>query len=228
MKLKQMTLIGLFGSVAALSQAEERPPICFFTNGDIDGYVGHDVRLVEKSNVERVKDGVKFNGKNSLVKFAIPWMYPNQVLSVTFVADIRIDAIPAKDGFVVLRPGFDNKLNIRGDGKVTFSIWNYTSQKEAVVESRTRIEAGGKYRLAGVVDCSRDNKTRLSLYIDGRKEGDGELDGPPRPYSQELCLGGVSRDNTIQCPLACVIYNFWYFYKPLTAEEINALPGKQE
>ena len=113
MKLIQISA-GLTAAVlvGVLSAKEpfERPPIVFFRDGEIGGYVGHDVRVSLRTAVEKTPEGLKFDGSRSICRFSIPWLYPDRPLSASYVVDLKIDRLPEREGVITGRPGYHNAL----------------------------------------------------------------------------------------------------------------------
>ena len=66
----------------------------------------------------------------------------------------------------------------------------------------------------------------LRLYVNGVEEGESKaFEGAPwnYPWCVEVGQIGWSADGSHKDPSDCVFRNFWYFYKPLTGEEIKGL-----
>lgn len=220
----------LLGCAAALAKTPfERPPVVFFRNGDISGYVGHDVRVTLRTALEKADRAVKFDGRRSVCRFSIPWLYPDRPLSASYVADLCIDRLPEKGGVIAGRPGYHNALGVRGDGRVTFSCFGRDGKTSRLLVSRTRLVPGRIYRVAGTMDCSRGNSTVMRIYIDGALEAADAMPVPPRHYGRELFVGAVNagHDGSATLPLACTVRNFFFYYKALTPSEICALPGAE-
>lgn len=205
----------------------ERPPIVFFRDGDITGYVGHDVRVTLNRALEKTGDALKFNGSTSICRFSIPWLYPESPLSASYVVDLAIDRLPERGGVIAGRPGFHNVLALRPDGRVTFSCFGRDNKTSRQLISRNPLTPGKFHRVAGTMDCSRDNQTAMKLYLDGALEAADTLPMPPRPYGRDLFLGAIGTDQAgnPKSPAACTIKNFFFHYKALTLSEICALPG---
>lgn len=220
------TLLSCAGTLAA-KPPFERPPVVFFRNGDISGYVGHDVRVTLRTALEKTGDALKFDGQRSVCRFSIPWLYPDRPLSASYVVDLTLDRLPEKGGVIAGRPGFHNALAVRPDGRVTFSCFGRDGKTSRLLISRNPLIPGKRHRVAGTMDCSRDNHTAMKLYIDGALEAADTLPMPPRHYGRELFLGGIDadRDGNAKSPAACAVGNFYFHYKALTPSEICALPG---
>ena len=126
MKLIQISA-GLTAAVlvGVLSAKEpfERPPIVFFRDGEIGGYVGHGVRVSLRTAVEKTPEGLKFDGSRSICRFSIPWLYPDRPLSASYVVDLKIDRLPEREGVITGRPGYHNALGILPDGRISFSCF---------------------------------------------------------------------------------------------------------
>lgn len=78
------------------------------------------------------------------------------------------------------RPGFHNALAVRPDGRVTFSCFGRDGKTSRLLISRNPLIPGKRHRVAGTMDCSRDNHTAMKLYIDGALEAADTLPMPPR------------------------------------------------
>ncbi len=204
----------------------ERPPVVFFRDGNLAGSVGHDVRVTLQESLEKTGDAIRFDGVRSLCRFSIPWLYPDKPLSTTYVVDAVIDKLPETGGILAGRPGFHNALGVRADGRVTFSCFGRDGKTGCQAVSKQPLTVGKRHRIAGVMDCSAGNRTRLTLYIDGVPEGSAELPMPPREYGRAVFLGGLGMEQgKAKSPLACTVYHFRFFYKPLNRSEICHLPG---
>lgn len=205
----------------------ERPPIVFFRDGDLSGHVGHDVRVTLRTAVETGGGVLKFDGKRSVCRFSIPWLYPDRPLSASYVVDLAIDRLPEKSGVIAGRPGYHNALGIRPDGKVTFSCFGRDGKTSRQLVSKNSLTPKAFHRIAGTMDCSRNNRTEMTLSIDGVIEAADVLPMPPRHYGRELFLGGIDADGegNAKSPAACAIRNFYFCGKGLTPGEICALPG---
>ena len=187
----------LQGSCDAAKPPFERPPVVFFHNGDISGYVGHDVRVTLRTALEKTGDALKFDGQRSVCRFSIPWLYPDRPLSASYVVDLTLDRLPEKSGVITGRPGFHNALAVRPDGRVTFSCFGRDGKTSRLLISRNPLIPGKRHRVAGTMDCSRDNHTAMKLYIDGALEAADTLPMPPRHYGRELFLGGIDADRNL-------------------------------
>ena len=230
MKLIQISA-GLTAAVlvGVLSAKEpfERPPIVFFRDGEIGGYVGHDVRVSLRTAVEKTPEGLKFDGSRSICRFSIPWLYPDRPLSASYVVDLKIDRLPEREGVITGRPGYHNALGILPDGRISFSCFGRDGRTSRRLVSERRLIPGRFHRIAGTMDCSRGNRTEMKLYLDGTLERADILPIPPRHYGRELFLGGieVDRQGNVKLPVSGTVRNFYFYYKGLTASEICALPG---
>lgn len=160
-------------------------------------------------------------------RFDHGYIYPAMPASVTMVADVRVVSLPTKPGATVFgRRGWHNRLVIDPDGRLDWGCFAWDGKRSANVKSKTRLKAGESYRLAGVLDCSHGNETRLRLYVNGVEEGESKaFEGAPwnYPWCVEVGQIGWSADGDHRDPSDCVFRNFWYFYKPLTGEEIKGL-----
>ncbi len=219
---------GMLCGTLAAKPAFERPPVVFFNNGNISGYVGHDVRVRLKTAVEKSDNALKFDGNRSVCRFSIPWLYPDMPLSASYVVDCVIDRLPERGGVITGRPGYHNALALRADGKVTFSCFSRDGKSSRQLVSKTALVPGRRYRLAGTLDCSRNNKTEMKLVIDGVVEAKDTLPAPPWRYGRELFLGGVDadRDGNSKHPVACTVENFYFYYRSLSVSDICNLPGE--
>lgn len=230
MKLIQISA-GLTAAVlvGVLSAKEpfERPPIVFFRDGEIGGYVGHDVRVSLRTAVEKTPEGLKFDGSRSICRFSIPWLYPDRPLSASYVVDLKLDRLPEREGVITGRPGYHNALGILPDGRISFSCFGRDGRTSRRLVSERRLIPGRFHRIAGTMDCSRGNRTEMKLYLDGALERADILPIPPRHYGRELFLGGieVDRQGNVKLPAPGTVRNFYFYYKGLTASEICALPG---
>lgn len=184
--------------LAALVGVPERPPIVSFQNRE----VRHE-------------------------KFDHGFIYPAMPASVTMVADLTVVSLPQKGvGTIFGRRGWHNRLCVDSSGRLDWGCFAWDGKRSANVKSDTRLVPGKTYRLAGVLDCSQGNETRLRLYVDGREEGRSAVfEGAPwnYPWCVEVGQIGWSADGNHKDPSDCVFRNFWYFYKPLTGEEIKGL-----
>lgn len=216
MKLIQISA-GLTAAVlvGVLSAKEpfERPPIVFFRDGEIGGYVGHDVRVSLRTAVEKTPEGLKFDGSRSICRFSIPWLYPDRPLSASYVVDLKIDRLPEREGVITGRPGYHNALGILPDGRISFSCFGRDGRTSRRLVSERRLIPGRFHRIAGTMDCSRGNRTEMKLYLDGTLERADILPIPPRHYGRELFLGGieVDRQGNVKLPVSGTVRNF-YFY----------------
>ena len=185
-------------ALAALVGVPERPPIVSFRNRE----VRHE-------------------------KFDHGFIYPAMPASVTMVADVTVVLLPKKPGGTIFgRRGWHNRLFLLPDGQLDWSCFAWDGKRSANVRSKTRLKAGESYRLAGVLDCSHGNETRLRLYVNGVEDGEPKvLEGAPwnYPWCVEVGQIGWSADGNHKDPSDCVFRNFWYFYKPMGGDEIMRL-----
>ena len=140
------TLLSCAGTLAA-KPPFERPPVVFFRNGDISGYVGHDVRVTLRTALEKAGDALKFDGQRSVCRFSIPWLYPDRPLSASYVVDLTLDRLPEKSGVIAGRPGFHNALAVRPDGRVTFSCFGRDGKTSRLLISRNPLIPGKRHRV---------------------------------------------------------------------------------
>ncbi|MBQ8755712.1 MAG: hypothetical protein IJZ19_11825 [Lentisphaeria bacterium] len=229
---KLFTLAALLAAVSVQADyGYDRPPVVRYNTSGKTGYAslichgckyGHDVRINKRSTAKFTPQGIVTNGKNIAV-FNIPWLYPGMPQSVTFAADVTLHEI--KRGVIVGRTGWDNSLGVRDDGKVFFNLFGRNNQGKEIV-SKTVLQTGKPYRLAAVLDCSRDNKSYMELYVNGNLEATGVLPCPPREYSRDIYVGGIGyTKNGIRGGLACTVHELNFFYKDLTRTEICTLAG---
>lgn len=183
---------------AAFVGVPERPPIISFTNAEV--------------RHRKIDHG---------------YIYPGMPASVTMVADVTIESLPTKPGATIFgRRGWHNRLCLNPDGQLDWSCFTWDGKRSANVKSQTRLVAGRSYRLAGVLDCSHGDETRMRLYVDGREDGAPKtLPAAPwnYPWAVEIGQIGWREDGNHQDSTDCVFRNFWYFHKPLTADEITRL-----
>lgn len=155
------------------------------------------------------------------------YMYPPMPASITMVADVKIESLPTERcGTIFGRRGWHNRLILLPDGQLDWGCFAWDGKRSANVRSKTRLEAGKRYRLAGVLDCSHGNETRLRLYVNGVEDGESRaFEGAPwnYPWAVEVGQIGKGRDGVLIDPSDCLFTNFWYYYKPLTGKEIKAL-----
>ena len=160
-------------------------------------------------------------------RFDHGYIYPAMPASVTMVADVRVVSLPKSPGGTIFgRRGWHNRLFLLPDGQLDWSCFAWDGKRSANVRSRTRLKAGESYRLAGVLDCSHGNETRLRLYVNGVEDGEPKvLEGTPwnYPWAVEVGQIGKDRDGALIDPSDCLFTNFWYYYKPLTEKEIKEL-----
>ncbi len=226
-----------FGALTAFAEyGYDRPPIVRYNTSGKEGYAGHlchghciyghDVRISKKQNVETTGDGMTFNGKDSICVFSIPWLYPGTPLSTTIAVDVTVNE-SGKRGVIAGRTGWDNSIGVRADGKVFFNCFGRDGKTVKELVSPQAIEVGKRYRIAGVLDCSRDNQTYMELYLNGDLVDADVLPAQPREYSRDFYLGGiaVNNDGSVRGPLACTMHELNFFYKDLTRTEICQLAG---
>ena len=158
------------------------------------------------------------------------YIYPASIASVTYVADVTLDALPADGGRAAVcgRTGWHNALVVLPDGRLDFGCFSYDGKKGFNVKSKTKLVPGRQYRLAAVVDCSHGNETRLALYVDGIKEAEGvAFEGAPWRYPWRVWAGQLGEENgKPRWPLPGTVRNFWYFHQPLSSDEIMSLPDR--
>lgn len=236
---KFLTALAVVGAFAVCAEyGYDRPPVVRYHSAPLSGYTGyychsciygHDVGIRHKRNVEFTKDGMKFNGKDAVCVFSIPWLYPGRPLSATIVADVTVHEL-GKRGVIAGRAGWDNSIGIREDGKVFFNCFGKSGKNVKELVSSQSIQAGKRYRIAGVLDCSRDNQTYMELYTNGDLVATGILPEPPFDYSREFYVGGIQlkEDGSVRGPLSCTVHELNFFYKDLTRTEICQLGGNIE
>lgn len=160
-------------------------------------------------------------------KFDYGYIYPAMPASITMVADVTILSLPTKPGATIFgRRGWHNRLVINPDGRLDWGCFAWDGKRSANVKSKTLLQVGRTYRLAGVLDCSHGNETRLRLYVDGVEDGESKaFEGAPwnYPWCVEVGQIGWRADGNHKDPSDCVFRNFWYYYKPLSDEEIKKL-----
>ena len=229
---KIFTLFTLLTAVSLWADyGYDRPPVVRYNTSGKTGYAsqvchgckyGHDVRVSPRTTAKLTPEGIVTNGKNFAL-FAIPWLYPGTTHSVTFVADVTVHEI--KRGIIAGRLGWDNSLGIRDDGKAFFNVFAQNGKGHEIV-SKTTIREGVQYRLAAVLDCSRDNQTHMELYVNGNLEATGVMPFPPRSYSHsEFFVGAFPTNNGVRAGLACTIHELNYYFKDLTRSEICNIAG---
>jgi len=236
--------IALFAALLALPLgAFTRPPVVWFKDGDVSGFAGADELNVfhhaqsqkrgylKAQKVKAVPGALEFNGRDSLCMFRLPWLYPGRPASVTVAVDVTIDDIPPAGCSIAGRSGFDNMLGLRGDGAFTFNCFNRAKQGATAV-SKVKAKKGGRYFLAGVVDCSgTGNQAQLRLYVNGDLAATAVLAGADYPYAGEFYAGGsgFNKDNSVRRPFLGKIHAAALFYAPLSRSELcryAATPSK--
>ena len=154
------------------------------------------------------------------------YIYPFTYASVTYVADVTIDALPqGENGAICGRSGWDNAIEVRPDGSLKFSCFSHDGKRAGDVYSKVRLVPGREYRVAGVVDCSSGNETKLRLYVDGELQGEVvAFEGGPWDHPWKIWIGQIGeKDGKPRLPLDETVRSFWYFHQALTKEEIGAL-----
>ena len=154
------------------------------------------------------------------------YIYPFTYASVTYVADVTIDALPqGENGAICGRSGWDNAIEVRPDGSLMFTCFSIDGKRSGDVYSKVKLVPGREYRVAGVVDCSFGNETRLRLYVDGELQGEVvAFEGGPWNHPWKIWIGQMEGPGgKPRIPLDCTVRNFWYFHGPLSKEEIDAL-----
>ena len=154
------------------------------------------------------------------------YMYAFTFASVTYVADVTLDSLPkGREAAICGRSGWHNAIFVREDGTLRFTCFDYAGRKSGDVYSKKPIVTGRQYRVAGVVDCSHGNETRLRLYVDGELQGEiVAFEGAPFVYPWKVWVGQVGETGgKPNLPMDGTVRSFWYFHQPLTKEEIDAL-----
>lgn len=143
--------------------------------------------------------------------------------SVTFVADINITALPTENGAIITRIGYHNSLVLRKEGIFAWGLFD-KDKKFHELRSKSRVEIGENYRVAGVIERVGEKEYNLFLYVNGKEAAYEVMNNEPFPYGDMLVIGAAGWTGEHTTPFqGGSIKGVWIFDGALEIDEISLL-----